>query len=163
MFDLTLALIVAATGLNGILAGASLDQSIKQLPARHRIGAVAYSAYSRASDLGNGVAWYAVIGVGAALLSIAAALALYFQGTGAPERLPTPPASPVYLAAALSILHSVVTGMAAPTNFSQRKHEGDEAALRSIFDRFARLQALRAILQVLTFGSLLWAVVAYPP
>ena len=36
---------------NGILAGASLDQSIKQLPSREKIGAVRYSEYSRAADL----------------------------------------------------------------------------------------------------------------
>ena len=46
----TSALILAATAADGLLAGASLDQSIKQLPARRRIGAVDYSAYSRASD-----------------------------------------------------------------------------------------------------------------
>jgi len=47
------------------IAGASLDQSIKQLPARHCLN-VAYSAYSQASDLGNGIVFYAVLGVGAA-------------------------------------------------------------------------------------------------
>jgi hypothetical protein len=50
-FDLTLALLVVATAVTGVLAGASLDQSVKQLPARRKIGAVAYSRYSRAADL----------------------------------------------------------------------------------------------------------------
>jgi len=36
-----LLLLLAAAGANGLLAGASLDQSIKQLPARHRIGVLA--------------------------------------------------------------------------------------------------------------------------
>jgi hypothetical protein len=155
MFDIPLAFITVAAAVNGILAGASLDQSIKQLPARHRIGAEAYSVYSRASDLGNGIAWYAFIGIGGALLAIVAAVAVFFQVNNAAYALP------VYLAALLSILHSAVTALAAPTNFSQRKHEADEVALSSIFDRFARLQALRATLQVLTFGSLLWALVVY--
>lgn len=61
---LTFVLIVTATAADGLLAGASLDQSIKQLPARHKIGSVAYSAYSRASDLGPGILWYGVLGVG---------------------------------------------------------------------------------------------------
>ena len=56
---LTIALLVAATAADGLLAGASLDQSIKQLPARHRMGVIAFSAYSRASDLGPGIIWYA--------------------------------------------------------------------------------------------------------
>ena len=38
-----------AVMVNGLLAGASLDQSIEQLPDRHRIGVRAYLAYSRAS------------------------------------------------------------------------------------------------------------------
>jgi len=50
-----MALVALATAVDGVLAGASLDQSIKQLPARHRIGVLAFSAYSRASDQANGV------------------------------------------------------------------------------------------------------------
>jgi hypothetical protein len=44
--DWILILTLAATAADGRLAGASLDQSIKQLPARQRIGVKAYSAYS---------------------------------------------------------------------------------------------------------------------
>lgn len=155
MFDPTLALLVAATALNGILAGASLDQSIKQLPARHRTGAVAYSLYSQASDLGNGVVWYASLGVGAALLTIAAAVAAFFQKISSTDALP------VYLAALFSVLHSLVTTQAAPLMVSQRRYENDEGALTEVFNRFERWQTLRAILQVLTFGALLWAMVTH--
>ena len=155
MFDITLALLVAATALNGILAGASLDQSIKQLPARHRIGAIAYSLYSRASDLGNGIVWYASLGIGAALLTIAAAIAAFFQKIHSTDALP------IYLAALLSILHSLVTTQAAPLMLSQRRYESDEGALAEVFNRFERWQTLRALLQVLTFGALLWAMVTY--
>ena len=148
-------LVLVATAFNGILAGASLDQSIKQLPARHKIGVVAYSVYSQASDLGNGVAWYAIIGVGAALLTIIAALVAFFQ------RNNLVPATPIYVAAVLSILHSLMTTQAAPTMFSQRRHAQDEAALTEIFNRFERWQTLRAVFQVLTFGVLLWAIATY--
>ena len=68
-----LILLALATSVDGLLAGASLDQSIKQLPARHRIGMRAFSAYSRASDQGNGFFWYVPLGVGGALLTIAVA------------------------------------------------------------------------------------------
>ena len=37
---------VLATALTGMLCGASLDQSIKQLPARHIISVKAFSAYA---------------------------------------------------------------------------------------------------------------------
>jgi hypothetical protein len=154
-FDLTFVLLLAATAATGVLAGASLDQSIKQLPARHRIGMVAFSAYSRAADLGNGIVWYASVGVGAAVLTIAAAVAAYVEGT------PSVAATPLYLAASLALLHSLVTAQAAPTNHSQRRVAHDEAALARVFARFARWQTLRAVLQVLNFGVLLWALVSY--
>src|SRR3712207_3841161 len=139
--SLTFVLIVAATAAGGLLAGASLDQSIKQLPARHKIGLVAYSEYSRASDLGPGILWYAILGIGAALLTIAAAAAAFFQGA------PPASAAPLYVAAGLAVLHSLATTQAAPTNFSQRKAAGDEEALARVFDRFERWQTLRVALQ----------------
>ena len=150
-----LALVIVATAVNGVLVGASLDQSIKQLPARHKTGVIEYSAYSQASDLGSGIAWYVLLGVGAALLTIIAALIAFFQGSSGPS------AVPIYVAAVLSILHSLMTTQAAPTLFSQRRHPQDEAALREIFNRFERWQTLRAFFQVLTFGALLWAIATY--
>jgi len=59
----TIWLPLAAVVANGLLVGASLDQSIKQLPARHRIGPVAFAAYSQAADLRNGIPWYATLGL----------------------------------------------------------------------------------------------------
>jgi hypothetical protein len=69
----TFVLVVGSAAVNGLLAGASLDQSVKQLPARLAIGNIADSKYSRAADLGNGIASYSILGVGAAVLAIAAA------------------------------------------------------------------------------------------
>jgi hypothetical protein len=153
--DITFVLILAATAADGLLAGASLDQSIKQLPARHKIGLVAYSEYSRASDLGPGILWYAILGVGATVLTIGAAIAALVQGA------PSASAIPLYVAAGLAVLHTLATAQAAPTNFSQRRVANDEAALGRVFDRFERWQTLRATLQVLNFGAMLWALVAY--
>jgi hypothetical protein len=148
------ALALVATALDGLLAGASLDQSIKQLPARYRMGVVAFSAYSQAADLGNGIVWYAALGVGAAMVTISAAIGAWVTVA------PAAGALPLWIAAGLSVLHSLVTARAAPTNFSQRKVANDAVALAGVFDRFARWQALRAAVQVLTFGTMLWALVA---
>jgi hypothetical protein len=154
MYVLTLVLVIAATACTGLLAGASLDQSIKQLPARHRIGTVAYSQYSRASDLGRGILFYALLGVGAAALCIAAAITAALQG------LLLARAVPIYAGAVLALLHTLATTQAAPTNFSQRKiAPEDEAALAGVFTKFARWQAVRCALQVLNFGVNLWALV----
>src|SRR5437868_665905 len=145
-------LTLAAAAATGLLAGASLDQSIKQLPARHRIGVEAYSAYSRAADLGNGVLFYGVLGVGAALPTVAAAVAARLAAVPGAVRIPTD------LGAALAMSHSFTTGRAAPTLFSLRRIQGDPAALARVFERFARWQAARAVLQVANFGVLLWAL-----
>ncbi len=45
--------------------------------------------------------------------------------------------------------------------FQQRQHVNEEAALAALFNRFERWQILRALLQVLTFGVLLLAVLRY--
>jgi len=155
MLDSTIVLVAIATAANGILAGASLDQSIKQLPARHKIGMIAYSKYSQAADLGNGILWYAGIGIGAASLTIAAAVAAYFNG------LNTSITTPLYIAAGLAVLHSLATAQAAPTNFSQQKVDQDEKTLAWVFNRFEKWQTIRAILQVLNFAVMLWAMVAF--
>jgi hypothetical protein len=63
---------MAALVADAILAGLSLDKVIVQLPARRRIGVTAYATYARAADLGNGIAFYAAVGVGAAVLTLAA-------------------------------------------------------------------------------------------
>ena len=154
--DLTLILLLAATTFTGLLAGASLDQSIKQLPARHRIGVQAFSQYSRAADLASGVVFYGILGVGALLFSLAAALSAYFQGVAQPA------SSWIYVGALLAVLHTLVTAKAAPTNFSQRMLPADdEAGLAAVFDRFARWQNLRCALQVVNFAVELAAVVVF--
>lgn len=153
--SLSFVLTVAAVATDGLLAGASLDQSFKQLPARHRIGAVAYSAYAGAADLGNGILWYALLGNGAALLTVAAAVAAVVQGIAGSVT------APLLAAAALSILHSLTTTRAAPTMFSQRRVPQTEEALGAVFDRFARWQTVRATLQVLTLAAVLWTLIAW--
>ena len=140
-----------AAALNGLLAGASLDQSLKQLPARHKMGVSAFSLYSRSADLSrNGVIWYALLGISAALVTLAAAVATDISGST--QTLP------ILGAAVLSVLHSIATSFAAPTNFRQRKVLKDEAALAAVFDTFERWQTVRVSLQVCTFALTLWAM-----
>jgi hypothetical protein len=153
--QVTLILAIATTALIGPGAGMSLDQSIKQLPARRRIGIVAYSAYSRAGDQGNGLFLYPPIGIGALLFAIAAA------ASGHLCRLPSTLQAPLDISGILAILHSLATARAAPINLSQRKYAPtDEANLARVLDRFEFWHNLRAVLQVLNFAASLWATVA---
>jgi hypothetical protein len=152
--DTTSWVLLAALVANGLLTGASLDQTIKQLPARHRIGVLAFSDYSRAGDLGRGIAWYASLGIGAALLTVVAAV------IGLADRPDGQTAAALWLALTLTAAHSFTTTRAAPTNFSQRGAAGDPVRLTAIFDRFARWSNARASLQALTLLSVAWALEA---
>ena len=147
-----LVLLLAAAGANGLLAGASLDQSIKQLPARHRIGVLAFARYSQAADLANGVAWYAILGVGTALLTLTAAAA------GLADDPPTTAAAALWVAVATTVAHSAATARAAPTNFRQRRLGNDKAALAALFDRFQRWQTIRVSFQVAALVAVLAAL-----
>jgi hypothetical protein len=152
--DLTVGLLVAVVAANGLLSGASVDQSIKQLPARRRIGVLAYSDYSRAGDLGNGIALYAILGVGAAVLSAIVAIMVLSQEPSGGQA-----AAAVTLLATTAI-HMAITGRAAPTNLSQRRHVGDEQALTQLFNRFERLQTARVLFNLAALGSAIWTLVA---
>jgi hypothetical protein len=152
--DATMWLLVAAVIGNGLLVGASLDQVIKQLPVRRRIGVVAFSDYSKPGDLGRGIAWYATLGIGAALLTVAAVV------VGLTDRPGTQSEAALWLALLLTVAHSFTTTRAAPLNFSQRAAAGDAGRLEAIFDRFERWSRARSALQVLTLLGMAWALVA---
>jgi hypothetical protein len=144
-------LLILTACATGLLAGASLDQSLKQLPARHVIGIRSFSEYSRAADLRSGVAFYGVLGGAVLLLNLASAFVVSQVGVEQAG------AMAAYVGAVLAVLHSLMTAIAAPTNFSQRKAH-DEADLSRIFDRFARLQAIRCVLQLANFAATLCAL-----
>ncbi len=138
--------------VDGLLAGASLDQSIEQLPARRRIGVRAYSAYSRASHVVHGKFWLIPLGIGGPLLTFVAAIwALRLD-------LPRERSLPVLLAGALAVAHVLSTVKAASINLRQWKVGDDEVALAKILDQYERWQALRAGLQFLTVACAIWAL-----
>ena len=148
-------LLVLTVLFNGVLAGLSLDKVIVALPARRRIGVVNYAAYARAADLGNGVALYAVTGIGAAALTLVTALvAVGAHATAAVRVL-------LGIAAVLSVLHSVTTAIAAPTMFRVGRAPDTEPALAPLLTRFARVSAVRAVLQVATFAVVAVAAAAH--
>lgn len=146
--NFTLILILAATVVTGLLAGISLDKALVQLPARHRMGVVGFSAFSRANDLGNGLVLYPMLGIGAALLTMGAAVAAFLQGSSQVN------AWLLYVSVLLALLHSGATARAAPNMLSLRQTSNDEAVLTPIINRFAKWHNVRAILQLLNFLTL---------
>ncbi len=139
--------LVAATVTNGIAAGATLDQAFKQLPARRHIGTRAYVDYVRAADMANGRIWYPIMGIGTALVSLAAVLLGLLAHPG-------PAGVAALLVVALGTLgHLGVTSRAAPTLLSLRTGEVDPARAAATLDRFARLNAIRAAGIVLALAA----------
>jgi hypothetical protein len=150
--DRPLAFGIAATAVNGMMVGATLDQSIKQLPARHRIGPQAYSAYAQAADFVGGVRWYPPLAL-ATLVTTGGAIVTGFQdGDDTARRLA------LAAAGAGTIGHFLATARAAPTFLSLRGIGADEAAVAAVLNRFARLQAVRAAIQTATLGATVWAL-----
>ncbi|MCW3127522.1 MAG: hypothetical protein JWO03_3180 [Bacteroidetes bacterium] len=142
---------ITATALTGMLCGASLDQSVKQLPARRVIGVKAFSAYARAADLKNGIPFYAILGVGAALTAILAAILAWIYHKDSAIALP------VWLAGILAICHTFCTTQAAPTYFKLKKTDNEEA-LKKLLDKFERIQTIRSAFILLNFLCYIWAV-----
>jgi len=151
--DATLGLLVTATAVNGMMVGATLDQSIKQLPARHRIGPLAYAAYAKAADFSNGVRWYPALAAATLLTTLGAAT------TGLLNHPTGQQTAALITAVAGTAGHMLVTARAAPTFLSLR-HTDDEPTITAILSRFARLQTLRAALQVGTAAATVWALIA---
>ena len=146
-------LIALATAVNGLLAGLNVDTALVKLPARRRIGAVAYATFARGNDLGNGRVVYPLLGIGAVLLTvIATAIAFISHAQG--EVLLV-----LSFASLLSVLHTFATTRAAPIMLSIKDTSDDEAHVSAKLDRFARWHAVRATVQGVTFFLLLWTMV----
>jgi len=150
---LLFSLILVATALNGMLAGASLEGSLVKLPARRRIGNIAYATFARGNDLGNGRVVYPVWAISATLfIFMATVVALV-------TTQPLGSLLPLLLASGTSVCHFIATSQAAPTMLSLKNTSDNEALLGAKLDRFERWHAVRAVFQVLTFFLMLWALV----
>lgn len=151
--NLVVLMIAIASAVNGFLAGLNIDTMLVKLPARRRIGAIAYATFARGNDFGNGLFIYPFLGVGAALLTVLATVQAYAEHSSM-EVLVL-----LSLASVLSLLHTFATTRAAPVMLSLKDAPNDETLLSVKLDRFARWHTVRATFQVLAFFVLLWALV----
>ncbi len=133
--------------------GCSLDQVVKQLPSRRRIGPVAYSKYFMAADLANGRFWYGALGMAAYVLTLVSAVAGYI------ENVDLAAFALLLLAALMALVHAFGTVQAAPTAFQVRGANNDEALLNELFNKFSRWTAVRGIAGVMMFGAILLVLV----
>ncbi len=145
-------LLVGATAMSGLLAGASLDRYLVQVPAWRRLDVMTWAEHSRHADMGNGRFWYPTLAFGATGFSVAAALAMR-QRTLLVSGL----ALPVHLAALLSFLGLATTILAAP-NLLRLRRPADRATTESSFHAFHRWGRVRAVFQILAFPASLRAL-----
>jgi hypothetical protein len=149
---MTQGVLLAATLSSAIACGATFDQTFKQLPARHRIGASAYAAYVRAADLGNGLIWYPLLGIATTVLAIAAIV------TGLLDHPTAARTAALAVMAAGTIVFTTATSRAAPTLLTLRRGEITEAAARTTLDRFSRFNAIRAAGIAVAVAGSVWAL-----
>jgi len=148
--DSTRRLAIAATAFGGILAGATIDRGVVQGPAWHKLGPNAWADYSRHADLSpRGFAFYPAVGIGHALLCVAAVVA------ASNDRRARAPAS---IAALLALGGMVTTVKAAPIMLSVRHLGDDRTALERARRGFTFWSAIRAVFQVSAFAANVWTL-----
>lgn len=148
-------LIIAATILDSVLAGATLDRGVVGFPAWRYLGVRSWAAYSRHADMGTGIFFYPGLAIGGSILSIAAALNHLRE-----EPAPGAAAIPIYGAAALALSGLLMTLKAGPFMLSVRVSGDDERKLQYAFDGLYFWSALRGALQIGAFLANLWSLVA---
>jgi hypothetical protein len=155
--SVTKGLAVGAVLFGGILAGATANRALVQLPAWERVGVVAWANFTRAENLGTGFVFYPVIGLAALLLTAAVAIAFRFDRAARGSR-----GLPIYSAVVLAIVWAVVTrGVLVPAMSSLRTAGDNASELQRIFLTVARWSGVNDLLHVLTFGLNLWALTEF--
>lgn len=139
-------LLLAATTLNGILAGVSVGKAVVELPAGRRLGPAEFARFSRAADHGNGLVLYPLLGVGGPALTIIADLVGHSAAA-----LPEGALAALDIAVVLSVAHLGTTLMAAPRMLEVGRLGDDAPRLGTAYARFTRWHHLRTALQVATF------------
>ena len=152
-------LVIGATLLGGLLAGMAANKVLVQLPAWGDAGVTAWVTFTGTADRGLGLILFPVIGAGALLFSIAAALAFYFDREASRSA-----AIPIYLAPLLAIgAFAVTIFLLAPLRLNLGQVETNTAELQQLFARIVQWWDVKALLHVLTFGTNLWALAAIVP
>jgi len=146
------AALILATGFAGLLAGASADRYLVQVPAWRHLDVMTWAEHSRHADLGNGRFWYPLLAFAATGLSIAAALAVrqHVLVAGGLQ-------FPAYLTAIFEFLGLSITVLAAPNLIRLRRPQNLTTTARS-FRLFHGWGLLRAAFQISAFPVSLWAV-----
>jgi hypothetical protein len=148
-----IAAIAAAAGFEGLRAGAGTFRVLLDLPARTRIGPLAFAELSRATDLSTrGVVFYAVFGIGGAFVTgVTWLLAMRGRAPRAIRRL-------LAISVLASLLVLVLTTQAAPIMWRVGSAPPDPALVAGLLDRFTAWTIARVVCVDLSFSAVLGAL-----
>lgn len=145
--------LVLTTAFEGLRAGAGTFRLCLDLPARHRIGPLAFAEFSRATDLSpQGVLFYILYGIGGAILTV---LTWSLAERG---KAPAPVRYWTGTAALCSLAVLLLTTQAAPLMWQVGSAPPDAALLTGLFDRFTFWTGLRVLCVDVSFASMLAAL-----
>ena len=147
-------LLIAATILSGLLAGASIDRFVVGFPAWKHVNISAWAEYSRHADLGNGIFVYPVEAIGSFLLLLISSFIVLKNKKAPVHQLIS---FQIYLAALLAFSGLLLTFFAGPFMLSI-KNMNDPFFLQHAFDEFYYWSIFRGIAQVLSFLACMWAL-----
>lgn len=138
--------------LNGLFAGFCLDIAAVKLPARKRIGSLAYANFARSNDLGNGLKVYPYLFIASTLLSIVDGVIAYLN------HYPESALIPLITGAFTSAGCIFTTTQAAPVMWSLKRTPDLEPLLTEKLNRFAYWHNWRTLFQLSTFLLMSYAL-----
>ena len=151
--SITRGLVTAATALSGVVASTTIDTGIVKLPAWRRLGAESWADYTR-QELPISLVWYPILGIGAVLINIAAAVAVHRD-----REATSAAALPSRAVAVLAIGHLLTTAKAVPHMVGVRE-TGDPDSLHETLESFTRWHLARTGIDTLTFAANLWSLMS---
>jgi hypothetical protein len=147
-------LLVIATFLSGLLAGFNLDRSLVHNSVWRELGPTVWATYSLHADLSvRAAVLYPFLGIGEALLSVAAAASFHYD-----RSQPRRAVLPIYAGAVFAISGLLMTLLTAPNMLSVPRLGDDPAGLKQALEGFVFWGDIRGILQTLGFLANLWAL-----
>jgi hypothetical protein len=142
-----------AVAFEGVRAGAGTFRVLLDLPARERVGPVAFADFSRATDLCTaGVIFYVIFGVGGALVT---GLTWLIAVRG---RIAAPIRRLLAISAIASLLVLALTTQAAPLMWRVGSAPSDPVLLAGLLDRFTAWTLARIVCVDVSFGAVLTAL-----
>ena len=146
-------MLIATTAFESVRMGASVFRGLIDLPAREKIGSVAFADFSRATDLSPaGFTFYATFGIGGLLL------------TGATWIVAARTRAPLYVRrlAAISTVCSLLilafTTQAAPLMIRLGSSPNDPSLLSQLLDDFAVWTYPRFVCATVSYAAMLSAL-----